>query len=110
MGPLVNARQRDRVLSYIEKGKSDGARLATGGSRAGSSDAEIKSVMPGVVKEVLVTAEQPVESGQALLILEAMKMQNEIRAPGAGVVESVAVAADTVVAKGDVLVTLAVGE
>ncbi|KAA1193209.1 aldehyde dehydrogenase family protein [Pseudohalioglobus sediminis] len=31
MGPLVNARQRDRVLSYIEKGKQEGARLLLGG-------------------------------------------------------------------------------
>ena len=33
MGPLVNARQRDRVLGYIEKGKAEGARLLVGGGR-----------------------------------------------------------------------------
>jgi len=33
MGPLVNARQRDRVLEYIEKGKAEGARLLLGGGR-----------------------------------------------------------------------------
>ena len=33
MGPLVNARQRDRVLGYIEKGKAEGATLAVGGGR-----------------------------------------------------------------------------
>ncbi|HEX6310253.1 MAG TPA: aldehyde dehydrogenase family protein [Acidimicrobiia bacterium] len=33
MGPLINARQRDRVLDYIEKGKAEGARLAVGGGR-----------------------------------------------------------------------------
>ncbi|MGH8983063.1 MAG: aldehyde dehydrogenase family protein [Acidimicrobiia bacterium] len=35
MGPLVNARQRDRVLDYIEKGKAEGAMLAVGGGRPG---------------------------------------------------------------------------
>jgi aldehyde dehydrogenase (NAD+) len=33
MGPLINARQRERVLGYIEKGVSEGARLVTGGKR-----------------------------------------------------------------------------
>jgi aldehyde dehydrogenase (NAD+) len=33
MGPLINARQRERVLGYIEKGKAEGARLVTGGGR-----------------------------------------------------------------------------
>lgn len=34
MGPLINAAQRDRVLSYIEKGKAEGARLVVGGGKA----------------------------------------------------------------------------
>jgi aldehyde dehydrogenase (NAD+) len=33
MGPLINARQRDRVLGYIEKGKAEGAKLLVGGGR-----------------------------------------------------------------------------
>jgi aldehyde dehydrogenase (NAD+) len=33
MGPLINARQRDRVMSYIDKGKAEGARLVLGGNR-----------------------------------------------------------------------------
>ena len=38
MGPLINARQRDRVLDYIEKGKSEGARLVIGGGRPAQFD------------------------------------------------------------------------
>ena len=38
MGPLVNARQRDRVLGYIEKGKAEGARLLVGGGRPAHLD------------------------------------------------------------------------
>ncbi len=38
MGPLINARQRERVLSYIEKGKAEGARLLLGGGTPGHLD------------------------------------------------------------------------
>jgi aldehyde dehydrogenase (NAD+) len=38
MGPLINARQRDRVLGYIEKGKAEGATLAVGGGRPAQFD------------------------------------------------------------------------
>jgi aldehyde dehydrogenase (NAD+) len=38
MGPLINARQRDRVLGYIEQGKSEGARLVVGGGRPAQFD------------------------------------------------------------------------
>ena len=93
-----------RVPIEDERGRM--ARLATGGSRDGSADAEIKSVMPGVVKEILVEAAQPVEAGQPLLILEAMKMENEIRAPREGVVGSIHVDAGQAVDKGAKLVSL----
>jgi len=93
-----------RVPIEDERGRM--ARLATGGSRASSTDAEVKSVMPGVVKEVLVAEAQAVEAGQALLILEAMKMENEIRAPREGVVGKVHVLAGEAVEKGARLVSL----
>jgi biotin carboxyl carrier protein len=46
----------------------------------------LKSPMPGLVIAVLVNEGQQVEKGQTLLILESMKMQNELRAPHAGIV------------------------
>ena len=94
-----------RVPIEDERGRL--ARLATGGASGGGGDAEITSVMPGVVKEVLVGAEDTVEAGQPLLILEAMKMENEIRAPRQGVVETVHVEAGQAVEKGAQLVSLA---
>ena len=45
--------------------------------------------MPGVVVELLVAEGDEVSEGQSLLILEAMKMQNEIQAPSAGKVEKI---------------------
>lgn len=94
-----------RVPIEDERGRL--ARMATGGSAAGGGDSEITSVMPGVVKEVLVGAEEAVAAGQPLLILEAMKMENEIRAPREGVVGTVHVEAGQAVEKGAQLVSLA---
>jgi biotin carboxyl carrier protein len=74
------------------------------GNRAGGG--VLRSVMPGIVRDVRVAEGDAVERGQALLILEAMKMENEIRADADGSVSKVHVAPGTAVAKGDPLVTL----
>ena len=50
---------------------------------------EIVAPMPGKVVKVLVAEGEPVERGQGLLVIEAMKMQNELRAPRAGRIERV---------------------
>lgn len=69
----------------------------------------VRSVMPGVVVEVLVRKDEAVLKGQPLLILSAMKMQNEITAPSAGIVAQIHVAPGQAVAAGANLLTLAVG-
>ena len=66
----------------------------------------VKAVMPGVVVEVLVAEGDTVAAGQPLLILEAMKMQNEIGAPGDGAVKSIHVKAGQAVGAGEKLLTL----
>jgi biotin carboxyl carrier protein len=63
-------------------------------------------MMPGIVREVRVAPGDTVAAGDALLILEAMKMENEIRAALDGVVKTVHVTPDSTVSKGDSLVTL----
>jgi biotin carboxyl carrier protein len=62
--------------------------------------------MPGIVREVFVRAGDAVEAGRPLLILEAMKMQNEIRAERAGVVSKVHVSPEDTVDKGAKLVEI----
>ena len=74
---------------------------------AGKGGGTVSSVMPGVVVEVLVAKGASVEKGEPLLILSAMKMQNEIAAPAAGVVAELHVAPGQAVAAGAKLVTLA---
>lgn len=66
----------------------------------------VKSLMPGVVVDVLVELGQEVEAGQPLLILEAMKMQNEIGAPSAGTVTEVHIAKGEAVGSGAKLIFL----
>jgi len=72
----------------------------------GAKGGDVKSVMPGVVVELLVAEGDRVEAGQPLLILEAMKMQNEIAAPAAGHVARLHVARGEAVGSGARLCTL----
>jgi len=82
----------------------DRRRNGKGGADSGRRD--VKAAMPGKVIKVLVEPGQTVEPGAGMLILEAMKMQNEVRSPGAGQVSAVRVAVGDTVASGQVLVTL----
>jgi len=59
--------------------------------------------MPGKVVRVLVAEKSEVEAGQGIVVVEAMKMQNEIRSPKKGVVQKVLAAAGAHVNAGDVL-------
>jgi len=66
----------------------------------------VKAPMPGLVVRVEVSAGQVVEVGESLVVVEAMKMENELRAAHQGVVEAVHVKAGDRVEKGTPLVTL----
>ena len=77
-------------------------------AKAGSSGpTNVHAIIPGVVVAVSVTPGDEVTAGQQLLVVEAMKMQNELRAPRAGRVEQVAVGAGSRVEVGDLLLVLA---
>ena len=67
----------------------------------------VKAPMPGNILDVRVSAGQTVRAGDILLILEAMKMENEIVAPKDGTLTSVCVSRGQVVETGAVLCTLA---
>lgn len=82
------------------QGQRRGAGLAAEGRQA------VQAPMPGKVIAVLVQAGQQVESGQGLVVVEAMKMQNEIPAPKKGVVERVVVRAGDTVEHGQTLVVV----
>jgi biotin carboxyl carrier protein len=71
-----------------------------------SGPAPIVAPMPGLVVRVNVAVGDTVEAGQGVVVMEAMKMENELRATGRGVVRSIEVAAGTAVEKGALLVAL----
>ena len=67
---------------------------------------EIKAPMPGKVLKILVDQGEMVKEGQVLLLLEAMKMENEIFASGAGVVKRINCKEGETVNTGDTLLVL----
>ena len=66
----------------------------------------VKAPMPGKILSVAVSAGQAVKKGDLLLVLEAMKMQNEIYAPQDATVSEVRVSANQTVATGEDMVVL----
>lgn len=72
----------------------------------GDSPGNIKAAMPGTILDVKVSVGDAVTRGQALLVLEAMKMENEIMAPHDGVINEVGVAVGASVNSGDLLVVM----
>ena len=81
-------------------------REMTGETGASAGPHQLTAPMPGLVVKVEVAAGDRVEPGQGLIIVEAMKMENELLAESAGRVEKVLVEAGQTVEKGDLLVEL----
>lgn len=79
---------------------------AAAAGAAGAGAIKINSPMPGNILSVKASAGQAVKKGDVLMILEAMKMENEICAPQDGTIASVQVSAGDSVESGDVLVTM----
>lgn len=92
---LLIETERDRLL-----------KLADSGAAGSRHHAEIKASMPGLVVKVLVKPGEEVAKGQPVLILEAMKMENEIRAPSSGIVKEIRVKEKQALEKGDLLAVL----
>ncbi|HET6380231.1 MAG TPA: biotin/lipoyl-containing protein [candidate division Zixibacteria bacterium] len=93
--PVTVRTWRERVLAEAEH-----AAAARGGPL------DIKATLPGLVVAIQATEGSEVEEGAPLLVLEAMKMQNEVRAPRAGRVVTIAVAAGQPVPTGALLVRI----
>ena len=79
-------------------------RAAAAGGIAGPLD--VRAIIPGRVVSVAVAAGDRVVAGQQLLVVEAMKMQNELRAPRDGTIDRVGVTPGVTIDVGDVLVVV----
>lgn len=80
------------------------------GSITGSSDesgrAEIRTAMPGKVVRILASQGDAIEKGEGVIVVEAMKMQNEMKSPKDGSISEIKVAEGDTVGAGDVLVII----
>jgi biotin carboxyl carrier protein len=69
-------------------------------------DHKVKAPIPGRISQVLVKAGEDVCQGQTVIVLEAMKMYNELKAPCCGVVQAVNVEVGMNVKKGEILIEI----
>ena len=81
-------------------------REMSGAAAAASGPAPLVAPMPGLVVRVNVKPGDVVQAGQGLVVMEAMKMENELRATAGGTVKAVIVSPGTAVEKGAVLLEL----
>ena len=77
-----------------------------GGAGAGAGSRTLTAPLPGKISRVAVQPGDAVSAGDILLVIEAMKMENEFRAAAAGTVADVRVAAGQAVNAGDVLIVM----
>jgi biotin carboxyl carrier protein len=83
-------------------------RAARAGAEAGASvDTTLRAQIPGRITRIWAADGEAVEQGQRLLAVEAMKMENEIRAPHAGMVRNIRVEPGARVERNDELLTVA---
>ena len=102
---LGMAGERIEVTVEDERDRAKPPQGRTGGAVGGGGT--VRAPMPGLVLRVEVAEGQRVDAGAGLVVVEAMKMENELRAGRAAVVQKVHVAVGQAVEKGAPLVTLA---
>ena len=85
------------------------SRRRSSGTHVAPGHDDLSSPMPGQVLEILVKEGKTVEAGQRLLIIEAMKMENPLRAPQDSVVTKIRVAVGDKVTPGETLIELEAG-
>lgn len=98
---LVRHGAHEEIVELADAARSGRERI-----RAHQAVESIDSVMPGKVVRLLVAAGDAVRADQGLVVVEAMKMENELRSPKAGRVKDVAVTPGTSVEAGRVLVVI----
>ena len=91
----------------VEDEREKRLRVAAGAVAAATGEFNLKAPMPGLLVAVLVSEGQTVKKGDILIILESMKMQNELKSPRDGTVTRVRAKAGEGVEQNQVLVTVA---
>ncbi|MGY5865551.1 MAG: biotin/lipoyl-containing protein [Candidatus Thorarchaeota archaeon] len=96
----------ERVLEWERVRKQEVAKGATGAAAGPKVSGGIYPPMPGKITEVRVKVGDSVKSGDTVLILEAMKMFNELKAGASGTVKEVSVETGTMVTPNDLVVLI----
>jgi pyruvate carboxylase subunit B len=95
-GRVIDGSVRDARALLLERyGMTNGAEVV---------DRTIRAPMPGLVVRVLVETGDDVEAGQGVVVLEAMKMENELKAPAAGTIGAIHAKPGKAVGKNELLV------
>jgi biotin carboxyl carrier protein len=93
-----------RYAIDVQDPRSLRTRRAAAGAEAGPQ--KIVAPMPGKIVRVIVTAGDEVKAGHGVMVMEAMKMQNEMKSPKDGKVQKILVAEGATVNPGDVLAVI----
>ena len=111
----ISIEERDGNFKIRSNGKSTMASVSSKAdeilSKIGISDwskkeeGDLKAPMPGKILDVLVSANDSVEKGQGLIILEAMKMENMLKSPKDGVIAEIKIQKENTVEKNQILIT-----
>ncbi len=106
--PTVSADAPAAAAAPAAPAKEEKAAASAPAASAGAPGAgtPVKAPLPGVVTKVLATAGQAVKKGETVLVLEAMKMENNITAETDGTVTGVCVSAGDSVMEGTTLLTI----
>lgn len=97
----------ERFAATVIDQRTRDIRAMTGKSGAAQGPKPVKAPMPGLVTRILVETGSTVHAGQGVVLMEAMKMENELKADGAGVVGIIRVTAGQAVEKGAILIEFA---
>src|SRR5687767_13428720 len=90
----------------VEDEREKRLRAAAGGGVAETGEFRLRAPMPGLVVAIPVEEGQPVQKGQVLLILESMKMQNELKSPRDGTIGRIRVKAGETVEQKQTLLSV----
>ena len=99
----VNGTSYDVTVEELAGGAAAPVAAAPAG---GAGSIKVSSPMPGKILAVKANVGDSVKKGQVILILEAMKMENEVVAPEDGTIASIDVTVGAMVESGDTLATL----
>lgn len=102
---LVEIKINNQIYNVSVKDKMDQLLKKMGITNLSNSTIkDVKAPMPGLIHDILVEAGQEVKKGDQLMILEAMKMENVLKSPGAGTIASIDVSKGDSVEKNQILI------